>query len=258
MEEVNDPRSSAADIANVISSDPGLAARVLRIANSALYCCPSTVDILTGAVTMIGTEQVVDLALATSVRKLFQGIPSTLVSMDSFWRHSIACGLLARILATFRRETNVERFFVSGLLHDVGRLVIYSELPEQARGSLNEAEAQSTLLYLKERELMGFDHAAVAGALLALWRLPQHIVDAVTYHHNPSAAQHSPTDVSIVHVADVIANAMQMGSSGERYVPPLDTQAWEHLALADTVLSLTFTQFRRQYHDVLRVFLYDT
>jgi putative nucleotidyltransferase with HDIG domain len=257
-EAVNDPRTSTRDVANVLNEDTGLAARLLRVANSAFYGFPSKIDTIVRAVTLVGTRQLRDLALATSVVDQFKGLPNDLVTMESFWRHSIACGVTARILATYRREPNVERFFIAGLMHDIGRLVMFTTAPELARQAMDEARARDELLHVTERMVMGFDHADVGGALLRQWKLPLHTVNAVAYHHRPGADGVLHIDTAIIHVADLIANSAQIGGSGERFVPGLDNSAWERLGLPESVVATTLSELDRQYHDAVRAILPDS
>lgn len=254
---VNDPRTSSRDVANVIAEDTGLAARLLKIANSAFFGFPSRIDTISRAVTLVGTRQLRDLALATSIIKQFDGLPTGVVTMESFWQHSIACGVAARILATHRREPNVERFFIAGLMHDIGRLVMFITIPELATEALDEAERSSELLYRTERQVLGFDHADVGGALLRQWKLPVHTVSAVACHHSPATDGGLHTDTAIVHVADLVANAMRIGSSGERYVPALDIDAWTRLGLSETILGALLSELERQYQDAATFILPD-
>ncbi|MCC6207611.1 MAG: HDOD domain-containing protein [Gammaproteobacteria bacterium] len=251
---VNDPRSSNRDIANVIGEDPGLSARLLRVANSAFYGFPSKIDTITRAVTVIGGKQLRDISLATTVIDLFKGLPQELVSMESFWRHSIACAVAARILATYRRASNVEHFFVVGLLHDLGCLIMYSEIPDQCREVFAERDREGALLYPLERKLLGFDHADVGGLLLDSWKLPSALSQPVTHHHRPGRLQGQPeigVTAAIIHLADILAHAMELGSSGEYFVPPLDADAWAALALPESVLPAILRQFEQQYEDAL-------
>ena len=257
-EMVGSASASNRDVANLISEDPGLAARLLRIANSSFYGYPSRIDTVTRAVTVIGTRQLTDIVLATSVVDMFEGIPREIVDMESFWRHSIACGVASRILASYRRELNVERHFVTGLLHDIGRLIIYIQMPGQARAAIDEVSARQGLLYEVENRLMGFDHAEVGGVLLQNWGLPESMVMSVTYHHRPSDYEGPDREVSIVHVAEIIANAMQMGSAGEQFVPRLDKAAWESLALPASVIAPTIKQLQRQYQDAVNMILFSS
>lgn len=258
QEAVNDPHSSNRDLANIISEDPGLAARLLRMSNSPFFGFASKIDTINRAVTVIGTKQLCDLVLATSVMRLFHGVSPELVCMESFWRHSVACGVAARILATYRREPNVERFFVAGLLHDIGRLIIFMQIPEIALKVLQEAHSRTALLYEVESEMLGFDHAAVGGALLTQWWLPEHTVEAVAHHHRPSDSPNEHIDAALVHIADLIVNAMCIGTSGERFVPPLDLRAWERIGLPVSVLAPTLTQLERQYSEAISVIMPET
>lgn len=255
---VNSPITSCHDIAKIISEDTGLAARLLRIANSAFYGFPSKIDTISRAVTLVGTRQLCDLALATSIVKQFSGLSDDLVTMESFWRHSIACGVTARILAKHRRETNVERFFIAGLMHDIGSLVMLSTIPELVRAAMDEAQSREDLLFRAERKLIGFDHADVGGALLRQWKLPVHTANAVAFHHTPSRDSGLYTDTAVVHVADLITNATRIGSAGERYVPILDNEAWERLGLPVSILASTLSELERQYQDAVEIFLPDS
>jgi HD-like signal output (HDOD) protein len=254
---VNNPRSSLEDIGKIISEDPGLMARLLRIVNSAFYNFPTRIETISRAVTIVGTQQLRDLALATSVMKVFKGIPEDLMNMESFWRHSIACGITARILVSQRREANVERFFVAGVLHDIGRLVLFVNMPKQARAAMLRCKLSSQLLHQVELDEIGFDHATLGSALLQTWNLPASLEEVVAFHHLPQRALRYPIETAIIHVADVITHAMQLGSSGERFVPPLDPQAWEMIGTPASLLPLVMEQVEKQFKDATQMILQD-
>lgn len=254
-EAVDNPRTSTLEIAELISNDAALTARLLKLVNSSFYGFPSKIATPSQAVMIIGTAHLCDLAFTTSITRLFKSIPEDLVSMESFWRHSVACGLAARVLAAYRREVSVERFFVAGILHDIGRLVVYQQVPALARDALTRAASESELLYRMERKVIGFDHAVMGAVLLRAWGLPSSLEESVAYHHNPTQALRFPVDAAVVHVADAIALAMELGSSGERFVPELDPEAWEILELRPSILSDVLTEVEEQFEDVSRAFL---
>lgn len=224
---IDHPLSSAADVGRIIAEDPGLTVRLLRLVNSPIYGFPSRIDTVTQALSIVGMTQLRDLAIGTSFMSLFAQVPADLVDMNSFWRHSIACGLAARQLAAHRREANVERFFVAGLLHDIGRPILFTRAPDEAAAALREARHTGQLLYDVEHRILGFHHGAVGAALLDRWRLPRFLIEAAAWHHTPRLAGRFVTDASIVHLADVIANALALGSSGEHLVPGFDAEAWD-------------------------------
>ncbi len=252
-EAVNNPRSSMKDISNIISDDPGLTSRLLQVVNSAFYGFPTKIETVSRALFIVGTQQIRDLALATSIMSLFKGIPEDLVSMESFWKHSVACGIAAKILATYRRsEMNVERFFAAGIIHDIGRLVIYMKIPEEAREMILLAKADGRSLYTVEKERLGFDHTKLGRVLVQFWNLPPSLEEVVAYHHSPREARRYPVETSVIHVADIIAHAMQIGSSGEHYIPALDEKAWELIGIPTSVLSPTMDQLEREVKDVVQ------
>jgi len=258
VKAIEDPFSSAKKISDVISEDPDVTARLLRIVNSSYYSFPRRIETVSHAVALVGTDQLRDLTLATTVLRKFRDIPSDLVDMDRFWRHCVACGIFARIIAYRRREPNPERLFVAGLLHDVGRLLIYMKLPEEGRNMLETARKEGELLHRVEQKVLGFDHADVGSALMESWNLPLSHQSAVRYHHQPFRASSYPGEVGTIHVADIIANALELGSSGESLVPTLEADAWEGLGLPTDTLAQIVNEGESLFHGVVNVVLENT
>ncbi len=252
-EAVNNPRSSIKDISEIISGDPGLTSRLLRLVNSAFYGFPSKIETVGRALLMVGTQQMRDLALATSVMSLFKGIPGHLVSMESLWRHSVACGIAARMLAAARQsEANVELFFTAGVIHDIGRLVIYKKIPETAQEMILRCRDSKEPLYLVEKEMLGFDHCDLGRMLAQSWNLPPSLEEVLACHHFPQEAKQYPVETGVVHIADYIAHAIQLGDSGEQYIPPLDEGVWEFVDIPASLLSSTSDQLRLEFEDVVQ------
>ena len=253
-EVLQSPRSSATHIADVVSKDTSLTAKLLKLVNSAFYGFPARIDTISRAIAILGTNELTTLALGISVLEYFSDIPLKLVDMKGFWKHSIACGVLSRILASTRVGLSEERFFVAGLIHDVGRLVMFKRLPFASTQAMLLSRSTRTPLRDAEQEVLGFDHAAVSGALLKSWKFPATLELPVRHHHAPSRAM-NPLEPSIVHVADVLAIAMQYGSSGSVYVPPLQEKAWETLGQGPGILAQAMAQADRQISEILRAFL---
>jgi HD-like signal output (HDOD) protein len=249
------PRVSTGQIAEIIASDSALTARLLRLVNSAFYAFPARIETVHHAVFLVGTQQIHDLTLATSVLRVFPRIPAELVDMESFWRHSIATGVTARTLATYRNERSPERFFVAGILHDLGRLLLFAARPDAARAALERSRTQGEPLMVAERAVLGYDHSEAGGALLEAWNLPEELQDMVRWHHAPSEAQRHQREAAVMHVADIISTAMEFGNSGDPVVPALATGAWEQLGLSSTVLGAVTEQVDRQVNEVTQSIL---
>lgn len=247
--ELNDvistPFASATDIAKIVNKSPSLTALLLRIVNSAFYGFSTKIDSISRAVAMIGSREISGLAIGISAMAMFKDIPPHVIDMGSFIRHSLACGIIARILAAKNNLRQTEQLFVAGLLHDIGRLVLYKYFPDQARLLLDEADASGRPLCRIEKKIVGSRHTEVAKALLTRWKLPFSLEDTIVHHHTPSAAE-SRNKAAIVHMADIIANSLGLGSSGEKRVPPFDDGAWERLQLSPGIFKQVIRQAEHQ------------
>lgn len=252
---IEDPDSSFQDFSRIISSDPGLTARLLKVVNSPFYGASSQIETIQHALTIVGVDQLSELVLATAVMRNFKGIPKSLVDMDSFWSHSISCGLASRIIAAHLGNPEVDRFNVAGMLHDLGSLVIYKKAPAQAEKALTLSKARKGYLIEAEREVMGFDHADVGASLLKAWKLPERLVEVVLFHHQPSRAKKFPEDVSVIHLADILVHQMGLGTNGERMIPPLDKKIPEKLRFSKETLTSIKTELEKVFQDTISMFL---
>jgi putative nucleotidyltransferase with HDIG domain len=223
-------------IGDVIQKDPDLTARLLRLANSPFFGFANRLSTVTEAVSLLGIQQIQDMIMASSVLEQFKGVPDQFVNKDSFWRHSLAVGITARLLAMERRLPKPDKFFVAGLLHDVGRLVLLSQAAEWAQAVFGLYQRERLLLRDAEKKILGYDHQQIAAELLQYWSYPPVLIQAVACHHTPwqSAAR---LEATVVHIADHLVNAMGIGSSGEQFIPPLDERAWTALGLGQETLA---------------------
>lgn len=248
-EIIGDPMSSSDDIAGIVEKSPSLTALLLKIVNSSIYDFPSKIDSISRAVTVIGTKEISSLALGISTVTIFKNIPGEIFDMRMFLKHSLACGIIARILATFKNIIQTEQLFVSGLLHDIGRVLVYTYYPEQAKGLLQRAAKSGNLLYEEENSFFGCNHTHIGKYLLQKWKLPLTLENNLFYHHNPSIAD-NPKQATIVHLADIMANGLGLGTSGERTVPPLDDVAWDKLGLSPSCFNTVVKQAVHQLHAI--------
>ena len=245
-EVIANPSASADDISRVVSKSPSLAAILLKIVNSPVYAFPAKIDTISRAVTIIGTQEISGLALGISTISIFKDIPEDIIDMHLFLKHSLACAIISRVLCAYKNITQTEQLFVSGLLHDIGRLILYKYYPEQAKKILIRAESSKELLHQEENKGIGCKHTDIGKDLLKKWKIPFSIENNVFYHHNPSSANNQ-THATIVHLADIIAHSLEIGTSGERFVPNFDHKAFDSLDLSpscfDPLIRLATHQF---------------
>jgi putative nucleotidyltransferase with HDIG domain len=257
---VEDPDSTVDDIAKAVSSDPAFTVRLLRVANSPYYGFSSRIETVSRAVTLIGNSQIRNLALSTSVARSFAGLPNELVSMDNFWRHSLYCALVARILAKRVRNCDPEAVFTAGLLHDIGELVIFNRLPGQAKEALLLVldSGDELPVYLAEYQTMQFDHAQVGGELARQWHLPPLLQDCIAFHHDILQAKCFPLETAIVHIANSLALMAEVDTLDQKDVQPIDPQAWEVAGLdpEDTIES-TIREAQEEIVEAEKLFIGD-
>ncbi|WP_432737976.1 HDOD domain-containing protein [Maridesulfovibrio sp. FT414] len=227
---INDPSSSASDVAKVISRDTALSAFLLRMVNSAFYNFPSQIDTISRAVAVIGTRQLSTLALGTSVMDMFRGLPTDIIDLELFWRHSFSCGIIASELSRTLKQGSPEKCFVAGLLHDIGRPVLMMTLPDRAVAATAISRNKQAQLHKAERLVTGFNHAELGGMLLRKWNLPFSLVTAVLYHHNPTKAAKTP-EAMFVFFANIIAKTMGIGGGGDFFIRNIKSERWEEYGL---------------------------
>lgn len=254
QEALNDPDKTFQDLGEIISFDPALSARLLKIVNSPFYGFPSKIETISHAISIIGMDQLTDLALATLVIYQFRGIPNSLFNMEKFWRHSMACGVVARSIAEFRGEKNVERLYLAGILHDIGRLVIFKKEPALARDAFYRSKELQENIYLSERNLMGFDHADVGRELLKAWQLPPRLVEAIGCHHQPQTAKEYPVDAAIIHTADYVVHVLKAVSDAEFSEPQLYPKSWEIIGLSPDDFEFMKDKVIQQYQGIVGLF----
>ncbi len=253
IEAIHDPNRSIADISDIVGKDPALSAKVLQLVNSSFYSLLQEVDTLTRSLALIGTNQLMTIVTGVSVVSIFKNISSRLLNMRLFWEHSVACGIVARLLANYLPGVvNSERYFVAGLLHDLGRLIMVQTIPEEYSVIFDQSDKQNQNLSQLEEHKFGFDHAQVGAFLAEKWNLPLSLEKMIRYHHQP-AEQSQNLDPMIVYMANLIVTGLDIGSSGEFYVPVLQTGIWEQLQLSQSILEPLVVQLDHQLKDTMNL-----
>lgn len=242
-------------VVEILREDAAFAELLLSLANSPLFQFPAPLGNVDEAAAAIGHEQVRYLMLGAVVVRMLGSLMPDIVSAKSFWRHNVACGIVARNIAAQREEPNIESFFLAGMLHDIGSLFLYRHISEQNLIQLLHSRDVCTPLFELEREVLGFDHAALSGALAREWGLPEAVCAGVANHHAPGSDPQYRLEEALLHVADLIAVALECGSSGEYCVPPLVPEAWDMLGLSVADLPALVEQVDRQLDAACELFL---
>jgi len=233
LEICNNPQTSPADLNHVISLDPVLVGRVLKLINSAYYGLGQPVTSLVRAIIMLGINTVKNLALSTAIMgQLSSKKSSSGLEMEGFWRHSLCVGVSAKLLARKRGIDikMIEEYFTAGLLHDIGKIPLNAVLAKEYMLTVSVADRERKSLFEVEENVLGLNHC-MAGAMIAgAWKLDGAVGDAIVHHHNYVDYFGNYKDVLYsVAAANRFASLSEIGFSGDRYPDPLSPVIWETL-----------------------------
>jgi len=242
VEIVEDPRASARDMHEIIKRDPALAAKILKVVNSAFYGLPAQIASLDRAIMMLGLSAVKNIALAASLSRMFKAdaISSQFAARD-VWKHCISVAVGARALASATKFAQVDEAFVAGLVHDMGLIVAQQlnarKLREVAERCYNNPEERFCAV---EEAVIGADHQALGSALAGKWRFPPGLRYTIAYHHEPlTILPEFRRIVAIIYVADTLCSERQFGFYLTARSQPLSDDVLAAAGLsADTVAAV--------------------
>lgn len=209
LQKLSDPEATPKDIENIILRDPSLAARILKLANSPFYAQARTIKTISEATAIIGFNTLRSLVIASAVREMFKvfGLVERLL-----WEHSVAVGFITRFIASKRYVKASEEFFIAGLLHDIGKIVLQIKVPDRMAQIIEElyedGREESTTLEMK---VFGFNHAHVGQLVARKWLFSEEIEEAIGYHHWPGRARLNTMMCYTVNLANIMSHKLEIG-----------------------------------------------
>lgn len=256
-EMLDEPSVTAADLGQIISQDTSLTARLLKIVNSSYYGFQSKIETVSRAVTVVGLRELRGLVIAASAVETFSNVPDEILNKVRFWRHSLYCGVIARLLAEQCHVLHSERLFVAGLLHDIGKLIIAQRLPTETRMIALEAENGQRSEFEVEQDFLGFNHAEVGGELMQAWSMPETLFESVAYHHAPRRAETGVMETCLIHIANIFTDEAEQGLDMKSDTPQqeIDPYAWEITGLNESIKEHVFREAGPLFTEALETIL---
>ncbi|WP_303720519.1 HDOD domain-containing protein [Malonomonas rubra] len=216
---LDSPDTNIADIGEVIAHDPALSARLLKLVNSAFYHFPGQIGTLSRAITLIGFDELRSLLVASASAQCFNQLAPESIDMNSFWKRSVYCGLVAQKLASLLQDNNGESMFLTGLLHDIGHLILLTSLPEQSQKIVERAGKTGQRMAEIETELLGFNAPQLGALLLENWQLPKKLWEPVGCQLQPENATEYPQQSKLLHLALAITDCVEPELKTEKKTP---------------------------------------
>jgi HD-like signal output (HDOD) protein len=227
-ELMNDQSSVLDDFAIVVNGDSNLAARVLKIVNSSFYGFPGQISNIARALNFIGIAQLHDLVLSVSAIKAIK-LPNDIIDLHNFWQRSIFCGVFAKRIAEIIKLRDCESCFVIGLLHEIGRLALALNYPDEFQQAQQQSTENNLSLYKIESDSFGFHYGQVGQALMKEWKLPVNFQEITGHHPDLLSAQQFITETAIIHLAHLYAYAEETEQQPEQISLLVNPSVWKIL-----------------------------
>lgn len=223
-------KASAQEVARVVSMDPVLSAKVLRLVNSAFYGFSRRVSTVSNAIILLGVNVVKSLTISSSI---FEIMEQNIVGL---WEHSMGVAVAANIIARELKLPEPEETSTVALLHDIGKVAIKIRLEDDYSRLTSLIKEKELSMAAAERELLGTDHAEIGERMARTWLLPEKLIEPIACHHNVEKSTVHRAKTSVVHIADVLIKASGFGLSGDDIVPQIQPVAWQKLGLTEDCL----------------------
>ncbi|HVK93346.1 MAG TPA: HDOD domain-containing protein [Noviherbaspirillum sp.] len=242
---------SIAAVADKVSRDQALAAKTLRLANSSFYGLQHKVRTIPQAITVLGFDSIRALITSAGIIDNFSGGEHDTFDFRMFWRHAVGTALCAKMLAR-ALNLNQDYAFMSGLLHDIGKLVLVTRFPQLYALTIAHRNTHDCYMLEAERATLGLDHPTVGKALAEYWKFPPLIQRAIANHHMP-AMQDLGDIPSVVHVANAIVHALDLSGDQHDLVPPIVERAWSSLNISPATLKSVFRETESQFDEACMI-----
>ena len=228
VDTLADPKSTTEDVCNIITCDQASTTKVLKVVNSPFYGFSGQIDTVSRAIVILGFNEIYNLILASYIMDFFLKKDAVLDFRPvDFWGHSIAVGIATRLIGQTQGLPNQENFFVTGVLHDIGKLVFFEFSEDQFAAALALSKRTQQSLHVSEMAVFGMDHSETGALIAERWRFPSSIIQAIRHHQIGIVPGKSDGLTAAVHLGNIFCRALELGYPGDDFIPQPNPEAME-------------------------------
>lgn len=254
--ETKDDALTAKGLSEIVSRDPALATKVLKLANSAYYGLLRQVTSIDRAITMLGFNTITNLALTLSVFKLFTNESNIQIDMEGLWHHSVGCASATKILVSQIDPSHAEEAFLGGLLHDIGIIAMIKVFPDKTAQTIQLINDENAIQSEAESRSFGFTHQEAGSFLAEQWNFPEKFTRSIRFHHDPFVKSVDPNDpasllIYAVYVGNQITKSLSLGRSFDTKMTGVNPEAWKILGITPKLLLNLKNTIRNDYQNTV-------
>jgi HD-like signal output (HDOD) protein len=256
MDLISNPRTTVNDLSNLISQDQASAAKVLKAVNSPIYGFYGRITSINQAISFLGFEEIKNLITALTIIDIFsKSVSDTLFNPVEFWKHSIAVGIITRLIGHHTNAKNIESYFLSGILHDLGKLFFLKVIPKEYSKVIQYSLENKKYLLDSEMKLLGITHTVIGELIAEKWSLPKSIKNSIRYHNTGIVNGEIDHLVSSVHIANIASSILGLGYRWEHLVPQPNYIVWKELNLSKDFFKMNIKKILNDYDESIKLLL---
>lgn len=251
------PRATIEMAANVIGADQAATFKILRVANSSLFGFHGRVDTITQAILRLGFNEIRHIIFTLSVINFFSKTRKFIAFRPSdLWAHSIGVGIASRIIAKKIGAVNIENYFIAGILHDIGKILLFEISAKEYIKAIRLAEERGVSIATTEKEIFGINHMEAGGLFARKWNLPEQVVIAVKHHDTGIVDNSADMICSTIHLANIYVRMLNLGFPGDNLIPEPNMNAVKSLRLPKDVFNEIEPELLQNYNETVQMLLY--
>ena len=248
---------TAKGLGKIVSIDPSLAAKVLKLSNSAYYGLAQKVTTIDRAITLLGFNTIRKLALSLSVFKIFTDQKELEVDMEGLWRHSLGCASAAKTLARITNPGFEEEAFLCGLIHDIGIIAMLSTFPDEMKTTIRMMKEAKLVQNEAEKRIFGFTHQEAGAVLSNKWNFPEKYNKAIRFHHDPFVGSVDPEEpdsllIFTVYAGNQIVKTLSIGKSFDYRITGVDSRTWAMMGTSPKQLIGLKSTIKKDYENTIK------